>query len=380
MLQYEERSLFSPEHHQFRHEVRKFIAKELTPNLARWEREGIMERGFWGAAGRAGLLCPGAPEAYGGLGLDYLYNTIVNEEFAYVGTLLGSSLQSDIISEYVLHYGSEAQKRRYIPGMVRGDIISAIAMTEPDAGSDLKRISTSARRDGGTYILNGSKTYISNGQSADVVIVVAKTAPERGAHGMSLFLVDANLDGFKRGRNLDKLGQFAADTSELFFEDVRVGADALLGEENAAFGYLMTELARERIFIAVCAQAAAQRAFDETLAYTKGRPAFMGVLFDLQNTRFALADMKAKLQLGWAHLDWALARHVKGTLTAAEAAAAKLWHTETQWEIVDQALQLHGGAGYMSEYYIARMWRDARAQRIYGGASEVMREVIGRAL
>jgi alkylation response protein AidB-like acyl-CoA dehydrogenase len=240
-------------------------------------------------------------------------------------------------------------------------------------------VRTTARRDGDSYVINGSKTYISNGQTLDLVIVVTKTA-DAGAKGVSLVLVEADRPGFKRGRNLDKVGQHSSDTSELFFEDVRVPAENVLGKEGAGFGYLMNQLAQERLSIAVTAQAGAQRAFDEAVKFTKDRRAFGKTVFEFQHSRFTLADLKAKLQVGWAHLDWALDRHIKKQLTAAEASAAKYWHTETQWQIVDTAMQLHGGAGYMNEYLIARMWRDARVQRIYGGTSEIMREVVSRSI
>ncbi len=264
--------------------------------------------------------------------------------------------------------------------MISGELVTAIAMTEPGAGSDLQGVRTTAKRDGETYVISGAKTYITNGQTADLVIVVCKTDPAAGSRGTSLILVESDREGFKRGRNLDKICQHSADTSELFFEEVRVPISNLLGAENAGFGYLMRGLAQERLSSAVIAQACAQRAFDEAVAFTKDRKAFGKAVFDFQNTRFTLADLKSKLQVGWAHIDWALTRHVAGELTAAEASAAKYWHTETQWQIVDAALQLHGGAGYMNEYPIARLWRDARVQRIYGGTSEIMREVVGRSL
>jgi alkylation response protein AidB-like acyl-CoA dehydrogenase len=380
MLSTAGRLAYTTEHEQFRDSVRKFLAREYLPNMDRWEREGVIDRGFWRAAGGAGLLCPNVPAAYGGLALDFRYNAVIDEEIGYQGTLSGTSLQSDITGAYLVRYGSEEQKRRYLPPMISGELVTAIAMTEPGAGSDLQGVRTTARRDGDDYVINGAKTFITNGQTADVVIVVAKTDPDRGAKGVSLILVDTDRTGFKRGRNLDKIGCWSADTSELFFEDVRVPVSNVLGQENAGFGYLMGQLAQERLSIAVCAQAAAQRAFDETVAYTKDRRAFGQAVIEFQNTRFTLADLKSKLQVGWAHLDWALLRHVAGELTPQEASAAKLWHTETQWQIVDAGLQLHGGSGYMNEYTIARLWRDARVQRIYGGTSEIMREVIGRAL
>ena len=380
MLETRNRTVFEPEHEQFRDSVRRFIAAELTPNLARWEAEGRVDRTFWLAAGEAGLLCPQTPEAYGGLGLDFRYNAVVNEELSYAGCTDTLTLQSDVLMPYLLHYASEAQKQVWLPKLVSGEVITAIAMTEPSAGSDLQGVRTTARRDGGDFVINGSRTYITNGQNADLVIVVAKTQPELGAHGTSLILVEANRPGFSRGRNLDKIGQHSADTSELFFEDVRVPAENLLGEENRGFIYLVSELPQERLSISISAHAVAQRALDEALAFTKDRKAFGKLVFEFQNTRFELAEMAAKLQVGWAHLDWAIARHVAGELTAEEAAASKFWHTETGWEILDTALQLHGGAGYMNEYPIAKLWRDGRVRRIYGGSSEIMREMVGRAL
>ena len=253
-------------------------------------------------------------------------------------------------------------------------------MTEPGAGSDLQSVRTTAVRDGDEYVINGSKTYISAGQTCNLLIVVAKTDTSKGARGISLFLVEADRPGFKRGRNLDKIGQHAADTSELFFDNVRVPASNLLGEENQGFIYMMSQLPQERLSIAVSSQAMAQRAFDEAVNFTKERTAFGKKVFEFQNTRFTLADLKAKLQVGWAHLDWALSRHIEKELTADEAAAAKLFHTELLWEVCDAALQLHGGAGYMNEYLIARIWRDARVMRIFGGSSEIMKELLSRTI
>ena len=381
MLNGQGRSGFEPEHELFRDEVRKFLAREATPHFDRWEGEGVVDRSFWKAAGNAGLLCPGVPEQYGGLGLDFRYNAVVSEELGYLlGHMPGVSLQSDILADYIVALGTEEQKQRYLPGMVSGDIIAAVAMTEPGAGSDLQGIRTSAKRDGSDFVINGSKIYISNGQTADIVIVVAKTAPELKGKGVSLLIVEADRPGFRRGRNLDKVGLWSSDTSELFFEDVRVPEENLLGPENRGFAQLMEQLPQERLAIAIISQAAAQRAFDEAVAFTKDRKAFGQPVFDFQNTRFTLAAMSAKLQAGWAHLDWALARHVAGALTTAEASAAKYWHTEIHWEVVDAALQLHGGAGYMNEYRIAQLWRDARAQRIVGGTSQIMQEIISRSL
>ncbi len=378
MIQTDARAPFDEELNLFRDQVRKFYDRALTPNLDRWEAEGVIDRDFWLACGEAGILCPTVPAEYGGLGLDFRYNVVISEELFYAGSSAGITLQSDIVADYIANYGSEDQKQQWLPKMVSGEAITAIAMTEPGAGSDLQGVRTTARREGDEYVVNGSKTYITNGQNADLIIVVAKTDPNARSKGISLILVEATREGFKRGRNLDKIGQHSADTSELFFEDVRVPVANCLGEEGKGFAYLMTQLPQERLGIAVQAQAAAQRAFDETVKFTKDRKAFGQTVFDFQNTRFTLGGLKAKLQAGWAHLDWAIARHLKGELTAAEASAAKLFHTELQWEICDAGLQLHGGAGYMNEYPIARLWRDARVQRIYGGTSEIMKEVIAR--
>jgi alkylation response protein AidB-like acyl-CoA dehydrogenase len=368
------------DHDLFRDQVRKLFGNILVPNLLRWDDQGITDRIFWDECGAGGLLCPQVPEAYGGLGLDFRFNAVVDEELAYAGSSSGIALHSDIVADYITAYGSEEQKACYLPRMVSGELITAIAMTEPGGGSDLQGITTTARREDDHYVLNGAKTFITNGQLADLVIVVAKTNPEARGKGISLILVDLPVDGFTRGRNLDKIGQHASDTSELFMSDVRVPVSAVLGKENAGFGYLMAQLPQERLSLAIQAQAMAQRAFDEAIGFTKSRKAFGKTVFDFQNSRFVLADLASKLQVGWAHLDWSISRHLDGALTAVEAAAAKLWHTDLQWEVVDAALQLHGGSGYMNEYPIARLWRDSRVTRIYGGTNEIMKEVIGRSL
>ena len=380
MIDMSSRTVFDEELNLFRDQVRKFYERALTPNLDRWEADGIIDRDFWRACGEAGILCPTVPPEYGGLGLDFRYNAVIDEELAYFGSSAGITLQSDIVAEYIVEYGSEEQKLRWLPRMVSGETVTAIAMTEPGAGSDLQGIRTTARRDGDFYVLNGSKTYITNGQHADLVIVAAKTDPALGARGVSLILVEAEREGFARGRNLDKIGFHSQDTSELFFHDVRIPVSNRLGAEGAGFAYLMNQLPQERLSIACAAQASAQRAFDEAVKFTRDRKAFGQTVFEFQNTRFTLADLAAKLQVGWAHLDWAMKRHVDGALTAAEASAAKLWHTELQWAACDAALQLHGGAGYMEEYPIARLWRDARVTRIFGGTNEIMKEVIARAI
>jgi long-chain-acyl-CoA dehydrogenase len=376
------RFAYTEDHEAFRQSVRSFLQKEAVPHVAAWEEAGIVDKSIWTKAGAIGMLCPTVPEEYGGLGLDFGYNAIIDEEISYAGTPLGFSLQSDIVCDYIVQYGSEEQKKQWLPRLVSGETITAIAMTEPGTGSDLQGIRTSAKKDGNHYVVNGSKTYITNGQNADLILVVAKTDPDAkpAYKGMSIILVESDREGFKRGRNLDKIGQDAADTSELFFEDVRVPMTNCLGEEGKGFIYLMSQLPQERLSIAVGVQASAQKAFDETVVFTKDRKAFAGVVFDFQNTRFVLADLKAKLQVGWAHLDWAIRRHLAGELTATEGAAAKLWHTELQWEVMDKCLQLHGGAGYMNEYPIARAWRGARVSRIYGGTNEIMKELIGRSL
>ncbi len=380
MLDTAHRTAYNEDHEAFRETVRKVFAEHMEPYLDQHEEEGIVPRSAWKALGEAGMLCPTVKEENGGLGLDFGFNCVLAEELSYMGSSAGFTLQNDITVNYFERLGSPEQKKKYLPGMISGDVITAIAMTEPGAGSDLQGIRTTAIEDGNHLVINGSKTYITNGQNADVVIVVAKTDPNAGAKGTSLILVDADTPGFERGRNLDKIGQHSADTSELFFQDVRVPKTNILGGENRGFIHLMEELPQERLSIAVSAQGGAQRAFDEAVKFTKDRKAFGRTVFEFQNTEFTLADLKARLQVGWAHLDWAIARHLRGELTTDEASAAKLWHTEMQWECVDAALQLHGGAGYMNEYAIARLWRDARVQRIYGGTSEIMKEVVSRSI
>ncbi len=377
------RTAYNEDHEAFRQTVRQFVAKEITPNADTWDEAGIVPKAMWPKAGEVGILCPTVPEEFGGLGLDFGYNAIIDEEFAYgADVATGLSLQSDIVANYLIQYGSDEQKREWLPKMVSGEVVTAIAMTEPGTGSDLQGMRTTAKKDGNHYVINGSKTYITNGQNADLALVCVKTDvnADPSWKGISVILVEASRDGFKRGRNLDKIGQDAADTSELFFEDVRVPITNCLGEEGMGFVYLMQELPQERLSIAVSCQAGAQRSFDQTVAFCRDRKAFGKSILDFQNTRFVLADLKTKLQVGWAHLDWALSKHLRGALNAPEASAAKLWHTELQGEIVDKCLQLYGGAGYMNEYPIAKQWRSARVTRIFGGTSEIMKELIGRSL
>lgn len=377
MLDTSARQGFDESHEQFRDTVRKFLAREAAPYLDKWEEEGITSAAFWRDAGAAGLLCASMPEAYGGVGLDISYDLILLEEIGYLNCPVGVSLQSLITAPYLLNYGSEELKARYLPGMISGEIITALGMTEPGGGSDVKNLRTTARRDGDHYVVNGSKLYISNGLLSNLVFLAVRTG-EEGSRGVSLLLVDTDTPGFERGRNLDKIGLHGADTSEMFFHDVRVPVSNLLGEEGMGFRYMMSELGQERLSLSSVSQAQAQRAFDEAVAFVKDRKAFGQPIFEFQNTRFTLADMAARLQAGWAHLDWARARHLQGKLSSEEAAASKLWHSENVWHIVDAALQLHGGAGYMNEYPIARLWRDTRIHRIHGGTSEIMKEVISR--
>ena len=320
------RTAYTEDHEAFRQTVRQFLLKEVAPNAAKWAENGIVPRDLWPKAGALGMLCPTVPEEYGGLGLDFGYNAIVDEESAYTGrATTGFSLQSDIVTNYLVTYGSEEQKREWLPRMVAGEVVTAIAMTEPGTGSDLQGIRTTAKKDGNHYVINGSKTYITNGQNADLILVCAKTDTEVEPKwkGVSIILVEANRDGFKRGRNLDKIGQDEADTSELFFEDVRVPITNCLGEEGKGFIYLMSELPQERLSIAVSSQASAQRAFDDTVEFVRERKAFGKPVIDFQNTRFTLADLKSKLQVGWAHLDWALARLLKKELTPEEGGAMR---------------------------------------------------------
>ena len=317
MLDTSRRTAFTESHELFREQVRKFFEKELTPHLERWERQEIVDRDFWTKCGEAGLLCPTVPETYGGLGLDFGYNAVIDEELGYAGSSAGITLHSDIVADYIVGYGTEEQKRHWLPRMISGETPTAIAMTEPGAGSDLQGIRTSAVKDGADYVVNGSKTYITNGQHAELTIVVAKTDPGQGARGTSLILVEAERDGYARGRNLDKIGLHSQDTSELFFNDVRVPQSNLLGAEGMGFASLMNPLPQERLSIACSAQGSAQRAFDEAVKFTKDRKAFGRTVFEFQNTKFTLADLAAKLQVGWAHLDWAIRRHIAGELTAA---------------------------------------------------------------
>ena len=383
MLDTARRTVFNADHEAFRGTVRKFFERELTPHLERWEREEIVDRGFWNKCGEAGLLCPTVPERYGGLGLDFGYNAVIDEELAYAGSTAGITLHSDIVADYIVAYGSEEQKSHWLPRMVSGETVTAIAMTEPGAGSDLQAIRTAARRDGNHYVINGSKTYITNGQHADLTIVAAKTDPSQGAKGTSLILVEADRDGYAKGRNLDKIGLHSQDTSELFFNDVRLPATHLLGGaplENRGFVCLMEQLPWERIQIAITAVSAAQAAIDWTVQYVKDRRVFGQPVAAFQNTRYKLAELQTEVQVARVFVDKCLELVVADKLDTATASMAKYWTTELQCKVMDECVQLHGGYGFMWEYPITRAYADARVQRIYGGTNEIMKEVITRAM
>jgi acyl-CoA dehydrogenase len=373
------RTIYTEEHEIFRLAVKRLLLAEAVPYYENWEESGGTPDTFWRSAGAHGLLCPQIPESYGGPGGDYRSLCIVSEELAGLG-LMAPNLQvhSDIVSQYLLDYGSEAQKLEWLPRMVAGEVRGAIAMSEPNTGSDLQAIRTTAVVRGSEYILNGTKTFVTNGGWAGLYVVVAKTDPAKGSKGISLFLVPRGLDGFGIGRMLNKLGLRAQDTAELFFDNVRLPQSALLGMEGQGFLYLMSELPQERLGIAVTAVAAAQRAFDLALTYTKEREAFGRPVLDFQNTRFKLAEIRTELEVAWAFLDKCIASHSVGALTVPEVAMAKLWTTELQGRVVDTCLQFFGGFGYMKEYPISKMYADARVSRIYGGTSEIMKEIIGR--
>ncbi|WP_394805238.1 acyl-CoA dehydrogenase family protein [Kordiimonas aquimaris] len=376
-----QRAIYDEEHHIFRDAVRKFFEAEAVPHAKSWSDAGKVPREFWNKLGEAGLLCPQLPEEYGGVGGDYRFNCIINEEQIY-NRAGGAAIavHSDIVAPYLLDYGSDDLKERILPRMATGEMVGAIAMTEPGTGSDLQGMRTTAVMDGNHYVVNGSKTFISNGQNCDFVIVACKTDKSAGSKGVSLIVVEADREGFRRGRNLDKIGQHSSDTSELFFDEVRVPATNIIGHEGAGFMYLMQQLPQERLSIGFIAMSGAQRAYDITLDYVKQREAFGKPIMNFQNTRFKMAEMKTEIEVGWAFVDQCLSRHIKGELDAAGGAMSKLWTTEMQGRVVDTCVQLHGGYGFMSEYEIAHHFTDARVQRIYGGTSEIMKELIGRTL
>ncbi|MBA4607579.1 acyl-CoA dehydrogenase family protein [Aeromicrobium sp. Marseille-Q0843] len=377
-----ERTLFEPEHQSFRDTVRVFLEKEVVPHHDEWEREGIVPREVWTRAGELGLLGFMMPEEFGGGGVsDFRYNAVLQEELTRIGASgVGFALHTDLVSGYLLSYTNDEQKRRWFPKFVSGEMITAIAMTEPGTGSDLQGIKTTAVREGDHYVVNGAKTFITNGINADFVIVACKTDPDAGAMGVSLIVLERGMEGFERGRNLDKLGLKAQDTAELFFDDVRVPVENLLGEEGRGFVYLMEKLPQERLTISVVAAAACRAAIDMTLEYVKSRHAFGKPIGSFQNTRFVLAELETEQRIAQVFVDRSIEALNAGSLSIDDAAAGKWWTTELQKKTVDACLQLHGGYGYMSEYPISRAYRDTRIQTIYGGTTEIMKEIVGRSL
>jgi alkylation response protein AidB-like acyl-CoA dehydrogenase len=380
-----ERTLFNADHEAFRDAFRRFVDKEVAPFHAEWEEQGYVDRALWDKAGANGYLCPTMPEAYGGAGVDKLYSVIQMEELARGGfTGVGFGLHSEIVAPYILHYGTEEQKQRYLPRLATGEMVGAIAMSEPAAGSDLQGIrSTALRQADGSYLLNGSKTFITNGWHADLVIVVAKTDPAAGAKGTSLLLVERGMAGFEKGKRLKKLGLKAQDTSELFFDNVRVPAQNLLGGDalvNRGFIALMEQLPWERIQIAITAVAAAQAAIDWTVQYVKDRRVFGQPVAAFQNTRYKLAELQTEVQVARVFVDKCLELVLRDQLDTATASMAKYWTSDLQCKVMDECVQLHGGYGYMWEVPITRAYADARVQRIYGGTNEIMKEVITRAM
>jgi acyl-CoA dehydrogenase len=367
----------------FRDMARRAFEQEISPHYEQWEEEHLVPRELWNTLGAAGLLCADMPEEYGAAGASPLVTLMLIEELSrmgFGGFASGFGIHSNIVAPYVEHFGTESQKAHWLPKMVTGEAVGALAMTEPGAGSDVQGIRTNAVRDGDEWILNGSKIFITNGIHADLIIVAAITDPGKGAKGTSLFLLDTSLPGFSRGKKIEKIGQHTSDTAELFFSDVRLPADALLGEENKGFVIMMTELPRERLGIAAQAVAAAEGALDLTVDYVKERKAFGQTVGAFQNTRFKLADVKTRIAINRAFYDQCAQAHTRGELTADEAAMLKLASCEMQCEVIDDCLQLFGGYGYTVEYPISRYYTDARIQRIYGGTSEIMRELVARTM
>ena len=379
-----ERTLFNSDHVAFRDSFRKFIDREIAPFHADWEEQGYVDRKVWNKAGENGFLCTSMPEEYGGVGADKLFSVIEMEELGRSGfSGIGYSLHSEIVAPYLLHYGTDAQKQKYLPRLASGEMVSAIAMSEPAAGSDLQGVKTRAIRDGDHYVLNGSKTFITNGWHADLVIVVAKTNPAAGGKGTSLFLVERGMPGFETGKRLKKIGLKAQDTAELFFSDVKLPVENLLGGEafeNRGFICLMEQLPWERLQIAITAISSAQAAIDWTTAYVKERKVFGQPVGNYQNTRYKLAEIQTEVQIAQVFLDKCTELLMVDKLDTATASMAKYWTTDLQCKVVDECVQLHGGYGYMWEYPSARAYADARVQRIYGGTNEIMKEVISRSM
>ena len=378
------RQVFDEEHDLYRQSVRRFVADHVAPHRERWEEAGRVDRKLFTAAGETGILGIAAPEKFGGGGVDdFRYNAILSEELAQQDVLsagLGLALQADIALPYFLHGCSEEQAARWLPDIIAGTTVLALAMTEPSAGSDVAGIATTAVLDGDDYVVDGAKTFITNGLNADLIVTAVKTDPSAGRKGISLLVVEADRDGFSRGRKLAKIGQHAADTSELYFDEVRVPATNLLGEEGRGFYAMMENLAQERLSVAVQATAQARRAYEHTLEYAKERQAFGVPIGSFQHNRFVLAEMKTEVDIAQSYVDQLLSSHVAGTLEATDAAQAKWWTTEMCQRVVDRGVQMHGGYGYMLEYPIARAWIDSRVQTIYAGTTEVMKEIIGRSL
>ncbi len=375
------RTLFGPEHETFRDSVRRFMDAEVKPNDERWQEQGFADRDVWKKAGANGFLCASMPEEYGGSGADKLYSIILIEEQARANnSTLGFGLHSEIVAPYLNRYGSPVLKKKYLPRMAAGEWIGAIAMSEPGAGSDLQSVKTSAIRKGDKYIVNGSKTFITNGWNADLVIVVAKTDPSKGAKGTSLVVVDTGMKGFSKGRRLKKMGLKGQDTAELFFDNVEVPAENLLGEEGSGFIYLMQELPWERMQIAIGAVSKTEAAIEWTKDYVRERKAFGKTVASFQNTRFKLAECATETQVARVFVDKCIELLLEGKLDAATAAMAKYWVSDLECKVIDECLQLHGGYGFMWEFPIARAYVDARVQRIYGGTNEIMKEVISRSI
>ncbi|KEO73870.1 acyl-CoA dehydrogenase [Anditalea andensis] len=376
------RTIFHEEHEMFRQSLKDYIAKEITPYNAEWEKNKMVSRESWQKLGENGFLCLQAPEEYGGLNIqDFRYNAIFTEELGLSGCsgpAIGYPLHSDIVLPYILHYGTELAREKYIPKMISGHYISAVAMTEPGAGSDLQNIRATAEDNGDHYLINGSKTFITNGYLSDVVVVAAKTDPTKGAKGISLFIVDNKMEGFTKGVPFEKVGLHAQDTCELFFEDVKVPKSNLLGNVGEGFKYLMTELAQERLIVSLAALSLAEFTLKTTIEYVKSRPAFGKTVADFQNSRFKLAEMAAKLEQARIYCDQLVMLHNDKKVDAAMSSAAKYMMTELQCEVADECVQLHGGYGYMWEYPVARAYADARVQRIYAGTNEIMKELIAR--
>jgi alkylation response protein AidB-like acyl-CoA dehydrogenase len=379
-----QRTLFEPEHDDFRQSFRRFVANEIAPHADQWEKDGIVPRELFLSAGEKGFLGMAIPEEHGGAGVaDFRFNVIITEELARAGMLapgLGITLHNDICLPYFLEFCNEEQRRRWLPGIASGELITAVAMTEPGIGSDLASMKTKAIRENGHYKVSGAKTFITNGINSDLVITAAKTDPEERHKGISLLIVERGMDGFERGRNLEKIGQHSQDTAELFFDSVEVPAENLLGEEGQGFRYLTSNLAQERLGMAVAGVGAAAAALEWTLEYVKEREAFGQPIAKFQNTRFVLAEIKGEVEIGQAYVDRCVLALNEGDLTPEDAAIAKWWCTELQGRATDRCLQLFGGYGYMLEYPIARAFADARVSRIYGGTSEIMKEIIGRSL